>query len=136
MLQQCARLPDLLPKTKSDIDIREAARFSGPARPKLRVMIRPSFLPVTVAVSDISTKGVGLLCESHIEPGSCLALLWKYGSVDRWRTLRVRVVRLTPRRDGGWVAGCVFGEQLQPADMEAFLKYSLTPNSAESGLED
>jgi len=135
MLQQCARILGLLPETRNDVDLREAPRFDCPVRPRLRIMIRPSFLPITVAVSDISFKGVGLLCESHIEPGSCLALLWKYGSADRWRTIRARVVRVAPRRDGGWVVGCVFAEHLHPADMGAFLRYPLTPDPAELGLE-
>jgi hypothetical protein len=138
MLQQRQRIPipELPAVTQNDIDCREAPRFECLVRPRLRVMIRPSFLPVTVTVNDISVKGVGLLCESHIEPGSAIALSWKYGSADRWRTIRARVVHLSPRRDGGWVAGCVFAEQLQPADMRAFLQNPLTAEPHEMAPDD
>jgi hypothetical protein len=111
-----------LAETQSEIDVRESPRFRCPTQPTLRIMVRPSFIPVNVRVHDISAKGIGLVCDKHLESGACLAVLWKYGSADRWRTLRARVVRLTPRRDGKWVAGCVFAEPLQPADMEAFLR--------------
>jgi hypothetical protein len=119
-----------LAETQYDLDTREAPRFGCPVRPALRVMVRPSFLPITVIVNDISCKGAGLLCESHIEPGACLAAFWKYGPPHRWRTLRLKVVRLAPRRDGGWIAGCVFAEHLQPGELEAFLCYRQQPSEA------
>lgn len=122
MLQQSARTVGLLAETQLELDIREAPRFRSQTQPTLRIMIRPSFIPVNVKVHDISAKGVGLVSEKHLESGACLALLWKYGTADRWRTLRARVVRLSPRRDGNWVAGCVFAEPLLPNDMEAFLR--------------
>jgi hypothetical protein len=112
----------LVAETQSEIDIRESPRFGCPTLPTLRIMIRPSFIPINVRVNDISAKGVGLVSEKHLESGTSLAVLWKYGTADRWRTLRARVVRLSPRRDGNWVAGCVFAEPLQPDDMEAFLR--------------
>jgi PilZ domain len=122
MLQQSARMVGLLSETQLEIDIRAAPRFGCPTQPTLRIMVRPSFIPVNVKVHDISAKGIGLVSEKHLESGACLAVLWKYGTADRWRTLRARVVRLTPRRDGNWVAGCVFAEPLLPDDMEAFLR--------------
>jgi PilZ domain len=129
-----ARIEGLLPETQYDIDVREAPRFGCPLRSQLRVIIRPSFLPVTVTVNDVSAKGIGLLCEAHIELGACLAIFWKFGGAQRWRTVRARVVRLAPRRDGGWVAGCVFQDPLQNADLEALLRSPLDaePVSAET----
>ena len=112
----------LLAETQLELDIREAPRFRCPTQPTLRIMIRPSLIPVNVKVNDISAKGIGLVCEKHLECGACLAVLWKYGKAERWRTLRARVVRLSARRDGNWVAGCVFAEPLHPDDMEAFLR--------------
>ncbi len=107
MLQQSTRMVNFLAETLYDLDVREAPRFDCPTKPTLRIMVRPSFVPVNVTVNDISSKGIGLVCEKHLESGADLAVLWKYGTADRWRTLRARVVRLAPRRDGTWVAGCV-----------------------------
>jgi PilZ domain len=129
MLQQSTRMVNLLAETLYDLDVREAPRFDCPTKPTLRIMVRPSFVPVNVTVNDISSKGIGLVCEKHLESGADLAVLWKYGTADRWRTLRARVVRLAPRRDGTWVAGCVFAEPLQPDDMEAILRIQPDPPS-------
>jgi hypothetical protein len=117
-----ARIVGLLPETQYDIDIRVAPRFGCPVRSRLRVIIRPSFLPVTVTVNDVAAKGIGLLCESHIEQGASLAIFWKFGGAQRWRIIRARVVRLAPRRDGGWIVGCVFQDQLQHSEVEALLR--------------
>ncbi len=134
MRNPSSRIVGLLPETQYDIDVREAPRFGCPMRSPVRVIIRPSFLPLTVAVNDVSAKGIGLLCDTYIEPGASLAIFWKFGGARRWRTIRARVVRLAPRRDGGWVAGCVFHEQLQHTDMEALLRplreVELTPADA------
>ena len=119
-----------LAQTQCDIDLREVPRYGCPDRPGVRVSVRPNFVPTTVVVKDISTKGVGLLIDSYLAPGSCLALPWMYGPPERWRTLRANVVRLSPRRDGGWVAGCVFQERLEPCDIEAFLKHQRRPLAA------
>jgi hypothetical protein len=116
--------------TQPQVDLREAPRHCCPDRHELRVAVRPTFLPMTVLVKDISTKGIGLLVESHIAPGACLAIPWMYGPPERWRTVRATVVRLAPRRDGGWVAGCVFVERLEPRDIEAFLKHERRPFAA------
>src|SRR5262249_46674425 len=116
------RIVGLLPETQYELDIREAHRFACALKPRVRVMVRPSFLPVDMIVNDISTKGVGLLCEAPVELGSSLALLWQYGDAENWSTVRARVVRLSPRRDGGWVAGCVFERQLRNTQLTEFLK--------------
>jgi hypothetical protein len=117
-----ARIVGLLPETHHHIDVREAQRFGCPARSRLRVIIRPSFLPVTVTVKDVSAKGIGLLCESYIARGAALAIFWKFGGAQHWRTIRATVVRLAPRRDGGWIVGCVFQDRLQHSEVEALLR--------------
>jgi hypothetical protein len=116
-----------LAETQFDFEMREVPRFSCTVRPQVRVAVRPNFLPTTVHVKDISTKGIGLLVDSHLAPGACVAVPWMYGSPERWRTLRAHVVRLAPRHDGGWVAGCVFDEWLDDHEVEDFVKYGHRP---------
>src|SRR4051812_44638902 len=42
------RLFNPLAETQYDVDTREAPRLNCPVRPALRIMVRPSFVPVTV----------------------------------------------------------------------------------------
>jgi hypothetical protein len=135
-VKSTTRVANPIAETNPDLDIREVPRAACLLRPSLRVMVRPSFLPLTVLVQDISSKGVGLLCESHMPPGTELAILWMYGPPEEWRTLRAKVVRLSPRRDGGWVAGCVFAARLFPGELETFLRYQGTPVSARWRFDD
>jgi PilZ domain len=136
MVTDSPRLERVLPKTLGDTDIREEPRAACPMRPALRIMIRPSFLPITVVVQDISSKGIGLLCDSHLALDACLAILWMYGPPNEWRTVQARVVRLSPRRDGGWVAGCVFAERLRPGEMESFLRFQHEPMPVRRRYDD
>ena len=116
-----------LAETHYEIDTREAPRFGCYGRPLLKVMIRPSFLPVMTGVRDISTKGMGLACDRLIPPGACLAVLWDYGPPERWRTLRARVSRASAAVRGGWVIGCTFLERLQLCDVDAFMRITEQP---------
>ena len=125
MRNSSPRIVGLLPETQYDIDVREVPRFGCPERSRLRVIIRPSFLPITVAVYDVSAKGIGLLSEMHVEPGAVLAIFWNFGGASRWRTIRARAVRLTARPDGGWIVGCIFQDQVQQTDVEALLRAAL-----------
>jgi hypothetical protein len=120
MVQKTARAVGPLVETQVELDMREAPRISCTNRPIVKVMVRPSFAPADAAVRDISTKGIGLLCASPIQAGSCLAVLWDFGTPDTWRTLRARVARSTRCPRGGWVVGCAFEQRLQPADLQAF----------------
>jgi hypothetical protein len=111
-----------LAETQYEIDTREVPRFGCSGRPLLKVMVRPSFMPVCTGVRDISTKGLGLVCERLIPPGACLAVLWDYGLPEQWRTLRARVCRASAASRGGWIIGCTFVERLQLCDIDAFLR--------------
>jgi hypothetical protein len=88
-------------------------------------------VPITVHVKDISTKGIGLIVQSYIAPGTCLALPWMVGPPSKWRTLRVKVVRLSARRDGSWLVGCQFDKRLEQADVEQYLGQARAPLVAE-----
>ena len=108
-------------ETHYELDTREVPRFGCFGRPLLRVMVRPSFAPVLTGVGDLSTKGMGLVCDRCIPAGSLLAVLWDFGSPHSWRTLRARVARATRSPRGGWVIGCTFAERLQASDVDAYL---------------
>lgn len=117
-----------LADTLSEIDLREVPRTVCPVPVPVRVVVRPSFVPLTLAVKDISIKGLSLIAKgptTPLPPGSGLALFWKYGQPERWRTIRLDVIWHATRPDGGWIAGCAFAERLEDADLEAFLQQQI-----------
>ena len=114
-----------LAETLCELDLREVPRRVCAVPVPVRVVIRPSFVPLTLVIKDISTKGVCLLAQrsaAPLPPDAGLALYWSYGPPERWRTLRLDVIWQAERPDGGWVAGCTFAERLSDEDVEAFLQ--------------
>jgi hypothetical protein len=114
-----------LAETLCDVDFREVPRTVCPVPVSVRVVVRPSFAPLTLIVKDISIKGISLIARgptASLPAGAHLALFWKYGPPERWRTLRLDVVWHATRTDGGWIAGCMFAERLAEEDVEAFLQ--------------
>jgi len=90
----------------------------------VRVLIRPSFVPMTLVIKDISVKGMSLVAlgpTPPLPPDAELALVWKYGPPQRWRTLRLEVVWQAARPRRGCIVGCMFVERLTEEDVEAFL---------------
>ncbi len=125
MLDEPTRRIGPLAETLTEVDLREVPRRVCPVPVPVRVVVRPSFVPTTLAIRDISTKGVCLLAKGPTPPltlGTSLALFWKYGPPERWRTIRLDVIWQNARIDGGWIAGCAFAERLADADLAAFLQ--------------
>jgi hypothetical protein len=125
MAEQPTRRIGPLAETVNEIDLREVPRTVCPVPIPVRIVVRPSFVPTTLAIRDISTKGLCLLATGPTAPlpqGTSLALFWKYGPPERWRTIRLDVIWQTARLDGGWIAGCRFAERLADADVAAFLQ--------------
>jgi hypothetical protein len=118
-----SRSLDPLADTQHEVDTRDATRFGCQKRHWLQIIVRPSFICCNVRVRDISANGVGFFCHQAIEPGTSIAILWDYGPMQGRCILRARVARLGPGRDGGWLIGCAFNDRLQPAALNAFLRY-------------
>jgi hypothetical protein len=110
---------------------RAAVRYACPHAPLLQAVVRPSFAAVTVLVDDVSTTGVGLFCDEPLEVGVRIAVLWRCGPQECWRTVRARVVRVAPGPQGGWIVGCVFDEPLQPGDVVALVRQQCKPEMAD-----
>src|SRR5260370_19755621 len=115
------------------VDRRAAVRFGCSHSPLVRAAVRPEFRPVAVIVEDASANGLRLYCEERLKTGVCLAVLWPFGPPECWRTLRARVSRVTARSDG-WIAGCVFDQPLQPAELAALLQFD--PAAAVGEIDD
>jgi hypothetical protein len=114
-----------LAETLCEVDLREVPRTVCAVPVAVRVVVRPSFAPLTLTVKDISIKGISLIARGPTTPlpaGAHLALFWKYGPPECWRTLRLDVIWHASRTDGGWIAGCMFAERLAEEDVEAFLQ--------------
>ncbi len=102
-------------------NFRTAPRYRCTEPPLVRVAFKPRFSPLPLRLLNISSNGVGLVCEARLRAGERLAIAWQYGPPQRWRTLLGRVVHVTPRQQGDWVIGCELDIPLAEADLAAFL---------------
>jgi hypothetical protein len=114
---------DMLARTCQEIDLRAAQRIPCLGEHIARATVEAQFRPIAFVVRDISVKGIGLVGEHPVEPGTQIAILWDFGDPTSWRTLRARVARLTPRRGGGWVVGCEFAQPLSAEELEEFVQF-------------
>lgn len=123
MLDDSAAADTALIETAPNLDLRAAPRFDCPARPALGVTIGGAQAPEVLGVQDISCRGIGLILSQPVDPDTELAILWHFGPVERWRTIRAATVRRAQGR-AGWVVGCVLEEPLDSSEVFAFLRYA------------
>src|SRR3954454_9826107 len=88
--------------TDPSLDVRAASRLPCPDRPAVRLVASPDLTPVPARARDISVRGIGLLVDAPIAPGTPLAVLWEYGPAPDCRTVRLVAAHLTPCPGGGW----------------------------------
>jgi PilZ domain len=72
-------------------------------------------IPLEVTVRDISSAGIGLLCDGPVQPGEVLNLHLSGRGVRLAVMLPVRVVHAGERPDGRWLVGCAIEPPLPKA---------------------
>jgi hypothetical protein len=72
-------------------------------------------ISLEVTARDISSKGIGLLCDSPVEAGEVLNLHLSGRGVRLAVMLRVRVVHAGKMPDGRWLVGGAFEPPLPKA---------------------
>jgi len=72
-----------------------------------------------VLVKDVSIHGVGLVSSRRFEPGTILVLELAESAPSAVNVL-ARVVRIVPQKDGHWLAGCVFLNEVSEEEFTAF----------------
>ena len=109
------------PAARED-DRRNAIRY--PCN-NVKTTIQPIALAETIAipvrVRDISTGGLGLLCQLPIPPGMFFVINLQNTVGGQARTLRARVVRSTRLDSKTWVLGCSFVNALTREQVQALL---------------
>jgi PilZ domain len=66
-------------------------------------------------VRDLSTSGVGLLCNGPVQPGQLLSLRLSGPSTAIALAMQARVAHAHERADGRWLVGCAFDRRLPDA---------------------
>jgi hypothetical protein len=66
-------------------------------------------------VRDLSTLGVGLLCDGAVQPGQLLDLRLSGPSSAIGLAMQARVAFAHERDDGRWLVGCAFDRRLPDA---------------------
>jgi hypothetical protein len=65
------------------------------------------------SVQNLSAGGIGLVLARRFEPGTLVSLRLEGVVEGSGHTLLARVVRVSPRRNGGWTLGCAFTRKLE-----------------------
>jgi hypothetical protein len=100
---------------------RAAVRWrSAPATPGF-VFLPDAYESLIGWLTDLSVSGVGLLLARPIDLGTTVHLELESPARTGSLRLEARVVRLTPQRDGDWIAGCEFARQLSEDELDALL---------------
>jgi hypothetical protein len=74
-------------------------------------------------VSDISTKGIGLILNAGLSRGSFLDISLEHADGQRLSSpLRVRVRRVVSQPNGNWLVGCNFVNKISENELQAFLR--------------
>jgi hypothetical protein len=114
-------MPDLPPNDRRDVERRQAERRTCAHEPLLRFVPKSGFQPLQGRVKDVSTKGIGLVCEEPFGVGTLLALQWHFGACDQWKTVLAHVIHVTPQPDGDVLVGCQFADPLTQPEVDAML---------------
>jgi hypothetical protein len=103
---------------RREFERRRAERRACPHAPQLQLVPEASFQPLKGRVKDVSTTGIGLLCDEPFAVGIALALQWPVAA-DQSMTVLARVVHATPQSDGSVLVGCQFANPLTADELSA-----------------
>jgi hypothetical protein len=73
-------------------------------------------------VRDISAGGIALLLNHRFEPGTALIVELSAKSKVASRPRPVRVVHVTPEKNGRWIIGCAFVSKLSADELQGLLQ--------------
>jgi hypothetical protein len=76
------------------------------------------------SASNISCGGIALAVQRRFERNTLLNLEVCPGTSARSWSAVIRVVRVAPRPDGGWMLGCKFTSALSESEMQELLSFS------------
>jgi hypothetical protein len=72
-------------------------------------------------VRNISMRGLGLVLQRTLAPGTLLEVELENPAKDFHRVVQARVVHVQPASGHGFMAGCAFVNKLNPDEVQAIL---------------
>lgn len=91
---------------------RTVRRYFLDEPPLIRLLVRPGFQRCSARVQNVSTVGLGILCNRFLEPGAILAVQLQRKYVGVSGILSARVVYCAAQPDGTWLCGCRLSRSL------------------------
>jgi PilZ domain len=102
-------------------DNREWVRFACELEATYRIVRVTERKPAPAKVIDISPRGVGLVIDRAIEPGTVLSVDLKSKSGQSTLRMFACVVRVKQPRQGEWSLGCNFIREISDKEFKALL---------------
>ncbi len=110
-----------LPKTDPIIDVRAAPRFSFNRLHRIPFTVAATETRLWAYVTDLSIKGIGLLCCTSVPAEAQLTLSWEFGPPEFHRTLQAHVIYTSHVSEGLWALGCSFDTAFQEPELRRLL---------------
>jgi hypothetical protein len=73
-------------------------------------------------VVDLSLSGIGLVLDTHVEPGTLVRIEMGNGGKVAYVDLVAHVVFSTPLNEGTWRCGCAWVHELTEAELQVLRK--------------
>jgi hypothetical protein len=105
----------------NDSDVRAWVRYPCEGDTMVQAMLSQDQERCRSKVLNISAGGVALLSPRPLEIGSLLNLDLNSADGQPLRSVKARVVHLTPRGENQWLLGCTFVAELSDEDVMALL---------------
>jgi hypothetical protein len=101
---------------------RTAERFLCDQLHATRLLMKPGFRCIPVAVADVSARGAQLCSLVPIPAESNVAIDWCFDDPVIQRNVLARVVHCSLRPDQKWHVGCEFRDELSPDELAPLLE--------------
>jgi hypothetical protein len=100
---------------------RSLPRSCSRHRPALRLLTRPGLRRYSALVRDVSQRGIGLLLQQSLEPGTMVVIELPRRHTGFSGILSGQVRHATLQADGCWLVGCSLTRSLSEEELNCLL---------------
>jgi hypothetical protein len=104
------------------MDQRAVVRYPCTLKTCFQLIGRDTDAGWPATIQNLSSGGIGLVLARRFEPGTLLSFRLEAVSEGSSHTVLARVVRVSPRFNGGWTLGCIFTRKLEVDEVQALVR--------------
>jgi hypothetical protein len=93
--------------------------------PQVRFLARPNLRAYTGFISDFAKRGLTLLVQEPLEPGTLLAIQFQTRHLGASDILSAQVKHVTLGDEGTWLVGCKLSRNLSRDEMNSLSRSGL-----------